>query len=311
MVKEEKVSVALFTYRKIEFLKEILDLIGKYNPPYLYIFQNKHYNKAEKKIVSEVSDFLKNYNYKHSVVFVKQKKHLKINDHFYFSLNFAFNRTDRLIILEDDTIPSLSFFYFCELMLNKFNNNSEIGAINGNNLNSCNIESSYFLSSLALPFWGWATWKSKWELYRDDKSYWNFKEKEILLELSQENKIKIKEVFEQLSPESRFITWDILWNWTLMANNLKTIVPGQNLVSNKGFYFKGSSTNYVKSSFSNLKTYEMGNDLGLLSSQENVINYENAIISLSTEIQINQSPRVYDDFKDVFLQKNKFEIVSF
>ena len=51
-----KAVVALFIYRKLEFLNEILDEIKKYDPPKVYIFQNKYFNETEDDLLEEDFD---------------------------------------------------------------------------------------------------------------------------------------------------------------------------------------------------------------------------------------------------------------
>ena len=294
-----KAVVALFTYRKLEFLNEILDEIKKYDPPKVYIFQNKYFNETEEKLVKEVEDFLNNYSFATEVEIISQEKHLKINDHFLLSLNYAFSKEKTLIILEDDTIPSSSFFLFCNMMLKKYENHPFVGCINGSNLNAVNQENRYFYSGLAAPFWGWATWKSKWDLYKNNDYYWLKNKEKISQAITPKNKVKVLKAMNQLSPNSLYITWDILWNWALMANGLKCILPGQNLVSNKGFYSKGSSTNYENSNFSNLNMYKIDSDMKMMKQFEKEVEvFEEKVIQFSLEMKTNQKPRIYDDFSE-------------
>lgn len=299
-IENRKSAVVIFTYRKIEFLQEILDEIQNYSPPKLYIFQNRFYNNEEKQQVLEVKEFLTQCNYQFPVELIFQKKHLKINDHFLKSINYAFSKEDSLIILEDDTVPSNSFFLFCNQMLQKYKDDDHVGCINGSNLNAINKPNSYFLTSLAAPFWGWATWKSKWNLYRNDNSYWKNNQAKILSSLSEINRQKITTIFNNTSSDSTQITWDVLWNWALMANDLKCIIPGKNLTSNKGFNLKGTTTNYDNSKFNNLKRYLLNDEIfkKIESGEEEVILLENKIIELYDEIIQMQGPRIYDDFSE-------------
>ncbi len=50
------------------------------------------------------------------------------------AFDWFFSNVDEGIILEDDCVPDISFFFFCEEMLQKYRNNESIISINGSNL---------------------------------------------------------------------------------------------------------------------------------------------------------------------------------
>lgn len=63
------------------------------------------------------------------------------------------------IILEDDCLPSESFFPFCEELLLRYRDSSEVGSILGNNFGyEGPKERSYEFGPL-FHAWGWATWR--------------------------------------------------------------------------------------------------------------------------------------------------------
>ena len=74
-------------------------------------------------------------------------------------LKNAFNIVDRIICLEDDKVPSKSFFYFCQEMLEKYENDLRIQAICGINVLGKYLEpkSDYFFArfptSGAIAYW--------------------------------------------------------------------------------------------------------------------------------------------------------------
>ncbi len=77
---------------------------------------------------------------------------------------------DRCIFLEDDDIPSVSFFRFCKELLDKYENDYRVQGICGfNPLNECKeVTSDYFFTAMWNP-WGTATWKRASELLTDGK----------------------------------------------------------------------------------------------------------------------------------------------
>lgn len=51
----------------------------------------------------------------------------------YLSQKWAFSHVDKCIVLEDDDIPSVSFFRFCKELLDKYENDTRICMISGIN----------------------------------------------------------------------------------------------------------------------------------------------------------------------------------
>lgn len=87
----------------------------------------------------------------------------------FYSHKWAFTIVDKCIILEDDCIPSQSFFPFCKELLDKYEFDTRINRICGFNAFSpkyCPYD--YFFSNTG-SVWGWATWKRVADTW--DESY--------------------------------------------------------------------------------------------------------------------------------------------
>ena len=89
------------------------------------------------------------------------------------AITWFFEHETQGIILEDDCVPNLDFFYFCQNLLNHYVDNEEIFTITGNNFqnNNCRGDASYYFSKYN-HCWGWATWKRAWQHYDGNISFW-------------------------------------------------------------------------------------------------------------------------------------------
>jgi GR25 family glycosyltransferase involved in LPS biosynthesis len=75
------------------------------------------------------------------------------------AINWFFENEEMGIILEDDCLPSLNFFHFCDSLLLKFKDDSNIFAITGCNFQQIKEnKNSYFFTNYT-HIWGWATWR--------------------------------------------------------------------------------------------------------------------------------------------------------
>lgn len=164
------------------------------------------------------------------------------------AIKWFFDQVDKGIVLEDDILVNTSFFHYCELMLNTYENNSDIGFISG-----CTFmkflkgdENDYFLSSVA-GVWGWASWKRVIKNYDVDKSSLSNKKDFDIKNYTFVNN-KAAKLYVQRSIESakgKINTWDYQMCDYLSSNKFKVIYPKKSLVRNIGFISDSTHTNAI------------------------------------------------------------------
>ena len=88
-------------------------------------------------------------------------------------LNWVFSQVEEAIILEDDCVPTQSFFPFCETLLEHYRNNTRVMHIGGDNFQEGQRRTphSYYFSKYA-HVWGWATWRRAWKFYDEEMKNW-------------------------------------------------------------------------------------------------------------------------------------------
>ena len=76
------------------------------------------------------------------------------------SQKWAFSHVDKCIVLEDDDVPSQSFFPFCKELLDKYENDERISMICGFNYDEVTKDMPYdYFFTTAFSISGWASWK--------------------------------------------------------------------------------------------------------------------------------------------------------
>jgi hypothetical protein len=153
-------------------------------------------------------------------------------------INWFFTYVTEGIILEDDCLPDISFFLFCETLLEYYRNNERIMHIGGANFQDGNTrgDGSYYFSNIS-HIWGWATWKRAWTLYDVHmKSYSEQIKQKILPRLIPDPSTcnYWKKNFD-LVYENKKDTWDFQWQYAITMNNGLAIIPNHSLISNIGF----------------------------------------------------------------------------
>lgn len=84
--------------------------------------------------------------------------------HVFQAISRAFEISEKVIILEDDTLPSASFFSYCERYLEDYKDDEEIGTICGSRLIPRSVLPGLFASHWPV-IWGWASWRRVWRLH--------------------------------------------------------------------------------------------------------------------------------------------------
>jgi len=154
------------------------------------------------------------------------------------AIDWFFENEEMGIILEDDCLPSQSFFWFCEELLERYKDDMRVWHIAGNNFHfgwKRDEEYSYYFSYYG-SIWGWASWKSKWKSYDVDmKNYEEIKSKNYLWDVfgnQEEANFRISN-FDEI--KNGLNTWDFQWAYSRCVNSGLSIVPNENLVKNLGF----------------------------------------------------------------------------
>jgi glycosyltransferase involved in cell wall biosynthesis len=170
-------------------------------------------------------------------------------------ISTAFEYVDRAIILEDDCVPSASFFRFCEEMLDRYADDDRVMVVSGDNqlFGAALPDESYYFSRYA-HLWGWATWRRSWSLCDIEMEKWPGIRKKGLLN-QYFHRVSERYYWDSLLQyvfEGNIDTWDYQWVFSIWANNGLCVVPAKNLVRNIGFDVDATHTKYT-SAYANLE----------------------------------------------------------
>lgn len=154
------------------------------------------------------------------------------------AITWFFENVEEGIILEDDCLPHINFFAYCDDILKQYKGNDQIMFIGASNFQDGirRGEGSYYFSAYN-HVWGWATWRRAWEKYDftlESISYEKFED--ILSKYFQSEKVKEswRIVFNKMK-SNMIDTWDFQLAFSIWANNGICIIPNVNLISNIGF----------------------------------------------------------------------------
>jgi hypothetical protein len=152
------------------------------------------------------------------------------------ALDWFFEHESEGIILEDDCLPSRSFFRYCTELLNKYRDDTRVMSICGSNFLGRRSDASYYYSLYHDP-WGWATWRRAWKLCDHELKEWRlFLASDGLRSLSDGDlkfEVHWRSMFEAMH-QGRIDTWDYPFMFTQFAQRGLTCRPSINMIKNIG-----------------------------------------------------------------------------
>lgn len=154
------------------------------------------------------------------------------------AITWFFENVEQGIILEDDILPSLSFFTFCEELLEKYKYDNTIVSIGGSNFLSASFSTSdsYIFSDYS-GSWGWASWRRAWQGYDYNISSWTDKKNKELLQTKMlpEQFLFLENIFNTVCNKNVPDIWDYQWWYHRLLSGGFGIIPSVNLIKNIGF----------------------------------------------------------------------------
>lgn len=175
-------------------------------------------------------------------------------------LDWAFERSESLIILEDDCLPHPSFFGYCEQLLDRFANDERIMMISGDNFQpEQHSDHSYYFSRWS-HIWGWASWRRAWKHFDVNVSTWPStklaNELRPVFGSDEEYQHWCGVLDSQHAGE--IDTWDFPWQYACWQQRGLTVLPEKNLISNIGFGADATHTTDPLSKLANLPVDDIG-----------------------------------------------------
>ena len=154
------------------------------------------------------------------------------------SHQWAFSMADKVMVLEDDVVPSQSFFTFCKEMLDRYEHDERISMVCGFNTDEVTTDvgdDDYFFTSFQ-SIWGWASWRRVAERWQGDYAFMHDEQAmERLRAIARERHLRnnMLQMFADHSQSGKEYFETIYWADLLLSSSL-CIMPTRNLVNNVG-----------------------------------------------------------------------------
>ena len=234
-------------HARADHFSQVWAEVKKARPSRLFLYQDgPRENSNDMEGIMACRELVKdeNIDWQCEVHRLYQDKNYGCDPSGFMSHRWAFSQTDKCIVLEDDVVPSQSFFPFCKELLDKYENDERITMISGfmteeetlrHAITPAGEQPSYFFSR-AFSIWGWASWArvvNNWDpeynFVKDAKQFAllstkarQYHQRNGMLPLCQQHAAAGKEYFET-----------IFWAYMMLHDGL-AIFPSVNLINNIG-----------------------------------------------------------------------------
>jgi hypothetical protein len=156
--------------------------------------------------------------------------------------------SDKVVVFEDDSIPSVSFIRFCNEMLDRYEHDERIVMVEGFNTDevSPDVPDDYFFTTV-FSIWGWASWRrviDQWDehyTFLDDN--YNMHQLEALTKERRYRTTMLRMTYDHRALGKAYYE-SIFWP-CMMFNHGLAIMPTKNMINNLGNAAGGDSTHYA------------------------------------------------------------------
>lgn len=257
-----EIPVALVFFNRPEQFACVFETVKKAKPSKLFLIQDgpRFNNQKDVENIQKCREII-NIDWECDVESDFSEENLGCGKRVLTGLSRCFEKVDRLIILEDDCVPSQSFFTFCQEVLEKYKEDQRVGLITGmNHLNQFDrLESDYFFANVG-SIAGWATWKRSWDdvLFDLDDIVLDSDAMRLLQNYEKHaphrNSVysNAKEKHNQIKCGQKLSSWSTQFGLAQILNSRLIVVPKVNLMTNIGL------TEESANSVSNIKYVPRG-----------------------------------------------------
>ncbi|MHA1755359.1 MAG: glycosyltransferase [Promethearchaeota archaeon] len=231
--------IVLFVYNRPWHTRQTVEALKKNNlakDSNLFIFSDGPKNEEDIRDIEKVRKYIKTIDGFKNINIIEREKNYGLANSIINGITEIVNRYGKIIVLEDDCVPSDNFIAFMEKCFDKYENNEKVMNVTGYSL-PINISSDYpydIYFSYRSSSWGWGTWRRAWQCFERNKS--------ILEEIKKSSNLrkKINRAGEDLIPmlknqiDGKLDSWAVFWSINIIKNDGVCVNPIKSKIKNIG-----------------------------------------------------------------------------
>lgn len=243
-----KTPVLFIAFNRYDSALRVFETIRQARPPRLYFACDGPRNEEEIAKCAKVRSLIERVDWPCEVRTKFSDVNLGVKMGESSAMTWFWENEEMGIVLEDDTLPVQSFFWYCEELLEKYRDDERVWSIMGNNLMTewepTNADSYYFSAHGYGAYWGWAGWRRVWRKYDVDMKAWPSVRSEGIMFGHFIDRAEMKEAYKMfdLTYKGIISSWDYQFDFGRVMDRSVNIIPNVNLIRNVGFGSEGTNT---------------------------------------------------------------------
>ena len=231
------ISVLILFFNRPDALSAVFEQVKKAQPARLFLYQDGPRGERDLAGIEACRRVVEKIDWTCEVHRKYQECNYGCDPSEYISQKWAFSMTDKCIVLEDDDIPSQSFFTFCKEMLDRYADDKRVSMITGTNYDEVTpgLPYDYFFAT-TFSISGWASWRRVIDQW-DGQYTWLDDEYEVgqLAAYIKERKYQKNFIdFCRYHRAKGVPYYETVFHAAIFFNSGLSIVPRVNLINNLG-----------------------------------------------------------------------------
>jgi hypothetical protein len=248
----ELAPIVLFAYNRVDTLESTYRALVNNiwaADCVLYVFSDCYKSEKDKDAVLAVRAFIKKIQGFKSIIIEEATENQGLARSIINGVTSVIGKHDKVIVLEDDLIPSSNFLVYMNKALCFYEQTPKIFSISGYSPVIVNKDGADVYVTRRASSWGWGTWGNRWkDIDWEVRDYESFRS----------NSIKRKQFNEMGSDLCRMLdkqmgkklnSWAIRWVYNQFVKDLYTVYPTVSKIENIGTSAAATNTRDVASRF--------------------------------------------------------------
>lgn len=231
------IAVLILFFNRPDSLRAMFEEVRKARPSRLFLYQDGPRDERDLPGIEACRKVVEDIDWECDVRRLYRERNFGCDPSNFLSQKWAFSMADKCIVLEDDDIPSQSFFPFCKEMLDRYEHDTRISMITGINYDekTPGMPYDYFFAT-TFSISGWASWRrviDQWDehyTFLDDA--YNMQQLEELIKERKYQKDFVE--FCRYHRKSGKAYFETIFHAAIFFNSGMSIVPRVNMINNLG-----------------------------------------------------------------------------
>lgn len=240
-MKEAKIDIAvlLIFFARPEQFGKVFEVIREVKPSKLYLYQDgpRKGRPEDMTGIIRCRAIAFNIDWNCEIHTYFQSENMGCDPSEYIAQKWMFQTEEYGIVLEDDDVPSFSFFPFCKELLERYKKDERINMICGmNNTGICEYTPYDYLFTTSGSICGWASWKRVLDTWDGEygilKDPFNLRQLKCYLDTFSDGGEHLGNI--KRHRRSGKAHYESVLSTSMHLNHRLNIVPSQNMISNIG-----------------------------------------------------------------------------